>query len=413
MRLHFLGAAREVGRSAILLETRKRIMLDYGVKLGQRSEYPMPAQGSLDAYVLSHAHLDHCGSSPTLYEHANIPCFTTYPTQALSSLLIKDSMKISRLRGEQVPFSSFSFKKYEQAFIPLGYRKPFQLTNDIRLTLLDAGHIPGSAMVELYSERKRVLYTGDLKLEPTRLHAGADIAEKVDILIMESTYSDTEHPDRAKLEKQLAKEIRGTIEQGGTALLPSFAVGRSQELLILLSELLPEADVWLDGMSKTATQIIADYPSYIRDANALRKAMRNAEWVETEAQRRKAVSEPGAIISSAGMLEGGPALSYLLRLNQNSKIILTGYQIEETNARMLLEKKKIDVDGIVTDINLPVEYLDMSAHAGRSDLLRLVKKTNPEKIFCIHGDACEAFAQELCGMGYEAYAPAMGNTFEV
>lgn len=413
VRLTFCGAAREVGRSAILLETGKRLMLDYGVKLGSRSEYPMPLQGSIDAYILSHAHLDHCGSSPMLYETANVPCFTTYPTEALSSLLIKDSMKISRLRGEHVPFSSFSLKKYESAFIPLGYRKPFQLSSDVRVTLLDAGHIPGSAMVEVYAEHKRVLYTGDFKLEPTRLHAGADLEEKVDILVMESTYSDEDHPERKQLEKQLVKEIRETIEQGGIALLPSFAVGRSQELLIVLSELLPDADVWLDGMSKTATQLISDYPSYIRDANALRKAMRNADWVETEAERRKATAKPGVIVSSAGMLDGGPAISYLLRLNERSKIILTGYQIEGTNARTLIETSTVEVDGIPTKIKLPVKYLDMSAHAGRSDLLKLVKKANPEKIFCIHGDACEAFAQELCGMGYEAYAPAMGKTFEV
>lgn len=396
-----------------MLESGKRIMLDCGVKLGARSEYPMPSQGHLDAYILTHAHLDHCGASPLLYEAANLPCFTTYPTQALSSLLIRDSMKIARLRGEPVPFSSFSFKKYESAFIPLSFRKPFQLTGDLRITLLDAGHIPGSAMAEIHSEHKRLLYTGDFKLEPTRLHSGADIEEKIDVLIIESTYSDTEHPERKSLERKLISEIKKTLDLGGITLLPSFAVGRSQELLIILSELLPEAEVWLDGMSKTATGIVADYPSYVRDANSLRKAIRNADFVETEAQRSKALSSPGVIVSSAGMLDGGPALSYLLRLPPRSKVILTGYQIEGTNARMLLEQKKVNVDGIITEIKTPVEYLDMSAHAGRSDLLKLIKKANPEKIFCVHGDACEAFAQELCGMGYEAYAPAMGKTFEV
>lgn len=413
MKLHFLGGAREVGRSGILLEAGKRILLDYGVKLGGRTEYPMPLQGFLDAYVLSHAHLDHSGFAPVLYESANVPCFSTYPTLALSSLLIQDSLKIAKLREGRAPFAPFLLKKFEHAFIPLGYRKPFPMARDVTLTLTDAGHIPGSAITEIYAEHKRLVYTGDFKLEETRLHRGADLAEKVDVLLIESTYSEREHPPRRELERQLREEVKETLELGGNVLFPAFAVGRSQELLILMADLAPGAEVFIDGMSKTATQIVADYPSYVKDANALRRGMKNAEWVETEAQRKKALSKPSIVISSAGMLEGGPALSYLLRLNERSKVILTGYQVEGTNARRLCETRQVEVDGIATEIKTPIEYLDMSAHAGRGDLISFVKKANPEKVFCIHGDACEKFAEELCGMGFEAYAPALGKTFEV
>ena len=413
MRLSFLGAAGEVGRSAVLLESDKRVLLDYGVKLGERVEYPMPVQGGISAYVPSHAHLDHCGFSPALFEHDAPPVFATYPTMALSSLLIKDSMKVTRIRGERMPYSTFSFRKFESSFIPLSYGKPFQLTNQTSITLHDAGHIPGAAIVDVRSQRRRVVYTGDFKLEETRLHRGADFVEKVDVLVMESTYSNREHPERKSLERKLVYEIRTTLESGGNVLLPSFAVGRSQELLILMADLLPDADVFLDGMSRAATRIIMDYPSYVKDAAALRRGARNARWVESDAHRRKALERPSVIISSAGMLEGGPALSYLLKLNPRSKVILTGYQIPGTNARMLVDERKVEVDGIVTEIDVPVEYLDMSAHAGRKELLEFVRRANPEKVFCVHGDWCEEFARELREMGYDAHAPKLGKSYEV
>ena len=413
MKLTFLGASREVGRSAVLMEAGKRLLFDYGVKLGKRVEHPMPFQGFLDAFILSHAHLDHSGYAPALYETMNAPCFATHPTMALSSLLLRDSLKVARLRGEPEPFTSFHIKKFEHAFIPLAYGNPFPLRNDITLTLFDAGHSPGAAIAQVYAERKRVVYTGDFKMEPTRMHSGAEFVEKTNVLITESTYSDADHPDRDKVEKKLVSDVREIIDNGGTVLFPSFAVGRSQELLMFMADRLRGVRTYIDGMSQAATEIAAEYPGYLRDGRSLRKGMKNAEWVESDAQRRKAVSQPGVIISSAGMLEGGPALSYLMRLNKKSKIILTGYQVAGTNARTLWDSRYINVDGMRQDIKLPVDFFDMSAHAGRSDLIKFVKRANPEKVFCIHGDKCEQFAEELCGMGFEAYAPILGSSFEV
>ena len=413
MKLTFLGGAREVGRSAVLMETDKRILFDCGVKLGQRVEYPMPFQGFIDAFVLSHAHLDHSGYAPTLYEHANVPCFATNPTMGLVSLLVRDSLKVARLRGEPEPFTNFHIHKFEHAFIPLSYGNPFPLKSDISLTFFDAGHIPGAAITQVYAERKRIVYTGDFKLGQTRMHNGAEPVEKANILITESTYSESDHPDREKIEQRLVKEVRETIDQGGTVLFPAFAVGRSQELLMFMAERLHGVRTYIDGMSQAATKIAMEYPSYLRDSKSLRKAMKNAEWVENDAQRRKAVSSPGVIISSAGMLEGGPALSYLLRLNKKSKIILTGYQVEGTNARNLWDNRFVNIDGMRHDVKLPVEFFDMSAHSGRSDLVSFIKHANPEQVFCMHGENCEKFAGELCEMGFKAFAPKMGSTFEV
>ncbi|MDD5317271.1 MAG: MBL fold metallo-hydrolase [Candidatus ainarchaeum sp.] len=413
MKLRFLGAAREVGRSGVLLDAGKRILFDYGMKVGEKNEFPLQAPSGIDAVVLSHAHLDHTGSSPALYEKANPPCFLTPPTADLASLLLKDSLKVCRLKGERAPFSQFHLKKMERAVIPLGYGRQFPLSRDSSLTFFDAGHVPGSAIAQVYSQHKRIVYTGDFKMEATRMHRGAEPVENCDVLVIESTYEDHDHPDRPKLEKRIAEEARETMDGGGSVLFPAFAVGRSQELLMLVDDLLPGAQAYIDGMSKTATEIAAAHPQYLRNAKALRKAMRDAEWVETDGQRRKAAEEPSVIISSAGMLEGGPALTYLLKLNERSKIILTGYQVEGTNARSLLEKKRVVIDNSQYEVTIPTEYLDMSAHAGRSDLLAFVKRANPEKVFCIHGDKCEEFAEALRGMGFDAKAPRLGDSFEL
>jgi len=414
MRLSFFGACREVGRSAVLLDAGKRILFDFGVKLGpQKNEYPLAPKPAPDAFVLSHAHLDHSGFAPSLYARANIPCFTTPPTAELCGLLLRDSLKVSRLKNEPEPYSLFQLKKLEQAFVPLAYGRQFPLSRDTSITMYDAGHVPGAAITSIYSQGKKVVYSGDFKMASTLLHAGAKPVAKADALVIESTYSGREHPDRAKLDRTIIAEVRKTLDVGGSVLFPAFALGRSQELLMLISQGVPGAHIFLDGMSRTATEIISRYPQFIRDAKALKKAMQRCTWVESESQRRKAVAEPSVIISSAGMLEGGPSLSYLIRLNAKSKIILTGYQVEGTNARTLLEKRYVEYEGTRYDVKIPVEFLDMSAHAGRTDLLEFVSRASPEKIFCIHGDSCEEFAEELNGMGFSAYAPRPGNSFDI
>lgn len=413
MKTRFLGGVREVGRSAVMVEAGKRVMFDFGMKVGEKNEVPLPFHAGLDALVLSHAHLDHTGCAPALYGHDNPPCFVTPPTAELADLLLKDSLKVARLRGEKPAFTPFQLKRLEQAFIQLPFGKQFNLSRDSSLTFFDAGHVPGSAITQFYTQRKRIVYTGDFKMAPTRLHKGAEPVTDCDTLIIESTYADHDHPDRSRLEKQIAAEVRATLDIGGTVLFPAFALGRSQELLMLVDELLRGTKVYIDGMSKAATKIVSGYPQFIRSAKALSRAMRDAEWVESEAQRKKAASEPCVIISSAGMLEGGPALSYLLKLNDRSKIILTGYQVEGTNARTLIEKKRVVIDGVHYDVKIPVEYLDMSAHAGKGDLLSFVKRANPDKVFCVHGDKCEEFAAELRGMGFAAKAPKPGDVADL
>jgi putative mRNA 3-end processing factor len=413
MKFTFLGGAGEVGRSAYLIEDKKRLLLEYGIKLHQRTEYPLPFQGFIDYSILSHAHLDHSGFIPAIYEYCSPPCIATYPTQALSTLLVKDSMKVQRLKRQKVNFSSISFRKMLSNFIPLPYGQSFSLSDDMSLTFTDAGHIPGSAISSIEIGEKKVVYTGDFKLGDTWMHKGAECINECDVLLIESTYSQREHPDRRKLEEELYSEVTSVLERGGTALLPCFAVGRSQEIIQMLRYFDGDAKIFLDGMAKTASEIMLDYPSYIKDAKYLANCLKTAEWVNSPSQRRKALSKPSVIVSPAGMLEGGPSLMYALGLNEESEIILTGFQVPGTNGRMLLEQHKMRVNGIVQDIKVPVKYFDLSAHASRSDLFRFVEKASPEKIFCVHGDTCQDFAGELRAKGYDAVAPANGESFVV
>lgn len=411
MKITFLGGSREVGRSAFLLENDKRLLLDYGIKLNSRTEYPLPFQGFIDAVVLSHAHLDHSGFVPAVYEYGNAPCFATYPTQALSALLIKDSMKIQRMNKEKSHYSKNDFRKMMNNLIPLTYNNPLNLTDHTSIMLKDAGHIPGSAITQIEADKKRIVYTGDFKLEETWLHKGAELIEDVDILLIESTYSEKEHPPRKKLEEEFYKETIKVLENGGNALLPSFAVGRSQELVQMLRYFDEDAKIYLDGMAKTASQIILDYPSYVKDAKALRAALESVEWVNSDRQRKKALERPSIIVTTAGLVEGGPVLRYILKLNKNSEIIFTGFQIPGTNGRRILDEHKMELNGIEQNIETPAKYMDFSAHAGRKDLFSFVKKANPEKIFCIHGDTCVEFANDLNAEGYDAVAPKMGDSF--
>ncbi|MGC8547380.1 MAG: MBL fold metallo-hydrolase [Candidatus Micrarchaeia archaeon] len=414
MQITFLGGAREVGRSAILVNAEKRFLLDYGIKLDHKTEYPLPLHAKLDAYVLSHAHLDHSGFAPHLYSNSYVQAFGTAPTIELSRLLIEDSIKINKRNHARQEFSKGDLRRFERAYTPCEYGSEIDI-GDYTLSLHDAGHITGSAITLLTSRKtgKRLVYTGDYKLEPQMLQKGAEIV-KSDILITESTYADREHPDRSALVKSFINEVKEIVDNGGTALVPVFAVGRAQEILtILYKNNLIDYTV-IDGMAKQASEIVMRYPGFSTNESLLVEAMKNTTWIGTEKTRESVVS-PAIVVTTAGMLNGGPVLNYILQLNGKSKIFLTGYQLEGTNGRNLLEGKPIIIDNRKHVIRTPVSYYDFSAHAGRKDLYEYVRKSGPEKVICVHGDANVArnFAESLKLEGFDAVAPAPGETLNL
>lgn len=407
-----LGASREVGRSAFIVKTDKNILLDYGLKIFDKSgkpQFPEEFTEELDFMILSHAHLDHSGFLPYLYTFSKTNWFATPPTRDLIEILIADSMKIM---GDTIPYDQTQYMKMLKYWIPAMLKQSMHFGNT-EVKLFDAGHISGSSMIEMTYQGKTLLYTGDFKSADTRMHTGAYYDDEVDVLMIDCTYAQREHPERIETEKKLADEIEETIDNDGNVLLPAFSLGRSQELIRIIRAYNKKVPVYLDGMGKGITDIYLKYPDYIRDAKGFKKDVSTITKVTGPEERAEATKEPSVIVSSAGMLEGGPALKYLFNLNSESKVIFTGYNVEGTNGWRLLNHGELNVDGNTLSVELPVGYFDFSAHAGRKDVLGLIKKVNPEKIICIHGDSTEEFAKELQEMGYGAVAPKVGEKIEI
>jgi len=420
VKLKFLGGSEEVGRSGFLLDAGTKILLDYGIKLERTGiEYPLPVDTNLDAIVISHAHLDHSGHLPHLFQGSKSLAFMTPPTLELSEMLWQDSLKIARIEGNEAPFSRIEIQKTEKYTFPTNYGKKMDISEDVSLEMFDAGHILGSAMTKINMGNKTLVYTGDFKLIETRLHAGADVKAlgKVDYLITESTYGDREQPDRKALEKRFIEEIQDAIDKGGHVLIAAFAVGRSCEIIDILNEYKLNADIYLDGLAQKAANIYLNNPKFLKNPKFLTKALGRANWVRNRKMRQQAIKEPCIIVTTSGMVEGGPVYEYLPKLykDKNSKLFLTGYQVEGTGGRKLLETGKITIDGNELDVKMGVEKFEFSAHASRTELFKTIEKVDPKKVICVHGDVntIQDFQKDIEGHGYEAIVARRGEEVEL
>lgn len=420
MEISFLGACKEVGRSAFLVREKSKILLDYGLKMNSEITHPLPPQGFLDAAIVSHAHLDHSGNVPTLYKTSEVPCYCTIPTLPLMELLLKDAMKVAKLHGLRPQYSQTHLKRMLRNTIALGFDKKTYLTDDFSITLHDAGHILGSASALVETKNSNLLYTGDIKFSDTRLHKAAfDNFKDIDALIIESTYGMREHPNRKEMEKKFVEACNEVIESKGNVLIPSFAVGRCQEIITALDANKFEHPVFMDGMAKDAAEIMIHYPQNIKDFNEFYRAMKHAHWVNGERDRKRALEEPSVIVSPAGMLVGGAAINYLFKIkeNPNSAVFLSGYQAEHTPGRLLLETKRLRYDDY--DLNfskMRVELFDFSAHASSSELKEFAKKIKPKVAFVVHGEPEQA--QHLANwieekVGCYVKVPKFGERIEV
>ena len=315
-----MGGACEVGRSAVLLKGSKNVVLDYGVKLDHKTEYPLQLP-SVDACILSHAHLDHSGNLPFLYRTAFPTTYGTEPTRELSWLLIDDSIKVGKKNHQPPKFSKQQLRAFMGRYAAHEFGSPIDLW-DCTVTFHDAGHICGSAITEIENQntKRKLVYTGDFKLAPQLLQDGAEIV-KSDILITESTYAKREHPDREELIKKFVADLRSVIDSGGTALVPTFAVGRAQELLAILHKNKLSDHVYLDGMARKATEIAMRYSHYTKNDDLLTNAVRKVTTVGSEDHRGDALTGSSIVLTTAGMLNGGPVLNYITRLGPKLKDI--------------------------------------------------------------------------------------------
>ena len=407
MDVRFLGGAREVGRSAVLVNGA--LLLDFGMLADDPPRFPIETPDP-EAVVVSHGHLDHAGTVPALLSRRDRPSIHwTPPTAELARTLARDTLK---LHGGtmQCPFSEAEVKRIGQASRTHGYREPFEAAGH-EVTFYDAGHIPGSAHVLIDDGDTRLLYTADFHSHDQRLVSGTTARPDADVVVCESTYSDVDHEPRADVEERFAESVRTTLWQGGTVVVPAFAIGRTQEMLLICEAY--DIPCYVDGMGKQVTEMLRQYPGFVRDADALRRAKSHARFVTgRDGQRRRIADQNAAIITTSGMLSGGPAMTYIpeIRSNPVNKVTMTGYQVEGTPGRELLETGSAEIDGRVMPVSAQVEQYDFSAHADRDGLLAFLDDYRDGRVLVNHGDRCEAFAATLVDRGLDASAPGLGET---
>ncbi|MCD6444555.1 MBL fold metallo-hydrolase [Candidatus Bathyarchaeota archaeon] len=417
MKITFLGGTCAIGKSAVAVKTSETtVVLDYGVAMDGVPSFPMHiAPRDVDLVIVTHAHLDHSGAVPLFHVSRPIPVYATPVTFDLMELLLNDFLRLS---GYYLPYEYLDMKTMFEFSRPLRYGERVSV-KDVEFTLVNAGHIPGSAQILLEAEGKRILYTGDINDVNTCLLEGAfrDYGP-LDAVIIESTYADEEHPERDELEKEFVESVLEVVERGGKVLVPAFSVGRSQEVLTVLTKWRFDYPMAVDGMAVDATQIFLKHVDWLRDPELFKKAVRTAKWVSGWKDRRLLLKKECVIIAPAGMLKGGTAVFYAEKLAKsgNNAIYLVSYQIPGTPGRELLEKGRFVIGGKIRKVKAKVKRFDFSSHIGMSGFKRLLKelKGNPV-IYAVHGEPekCSALCRYARELGLEAHVPKVGDVYEV
>jgi len=419
MQLRFLGACQEVGRSAIAAKTqRTQILMDYGVMINHDVGFPVHiSPKDLSAVVLTHAHLDHSGLVPLFYVHTSkLPLYGVEPTFKLTKVLVRDMIKLS---GYYLPFEYIDLETMLSHTVPTEYHSKFKV-GDLDITLVNAGHIPGSAQVIVEGDGKRALYTGDFNLVPTHLVTGADKAYKdLDAIVIESTYAAEDHPDRATSEHNFVLACKEVVERGGTVLVPAFGVGRSQEIICMLADNNFPHPVFVDGMALDAIRMLEEYPGSLRNGEQFKRAMREADQINNWQGRRRAARTAGVIVSPAGMLKGGASVFYMenIALNENNGIFLVSYQVEGSPGRILLDEGHFILHGKARKVKARVEKFDFSSHGGKTQLHETLKELDKKThVFVNHGEEanCKLLADYATNeLGLKTTTPRPGEIYDV
>ena len=433
IRLSILGSGRQVGRSCLFLQTpESRVLLDCGFNPAEPSDsseaYPYLEApefdiGQIDAIVLSHAHMDHCAIIPYLYKlQYRGPVYCTAPTRDVAALLMLDFIKIAHAEGRDPMYTADEVKEFVKHTITLEYEEVTDITPDIRITLYNAGHILGSAMVHLHigNGLHNLLYTGDIKYAKTSLlDPSVTSFPRLETMVIESTYGgrDNTQPEKGDSDAYLGEIITATLKRGGKVLVPVLGVGRAQEVILVIEALvrtgqIDKIPVYIDGMVWDVTAIHTAYPEYLNAA--IRKQIFHKDQnpfladifrqVGSQKERKEIMEEKGpcVILATSGMLTGGPSVEYLKGLADNPKnaLVFVAYQGEGSLGRRVQKGEKEIVFGNGNSVNREVlqikcEVLTIegfSGHSSRQQLMNFVRNCSPrpKRVIVNHGESSRA-----------------------
>ncbi len=435
VRTTFLGGYREVGRSCTLLSTREsRVLVDCGINVSAPAGSPESSPylylpdllplSNLDAVIVTHAHLDHQGLVPALFLYGyDGPVYCTTPTRDMMSLLQIDYLKVVTAEGRKPPYGSEQIREAVKHTICVDYEDTIDISPDIKLTFREAGHIIGSSICHFHIRNGlyNIALSGDMKYEKTWLFNPAETKfPRLEAFIMESTYGGKNdmQPSREGAVEIMKDVVLRTIEKGGKVLIPVFAVGRSQEVMLVLEDMMrkgevPKMPIYLDGMIWEATAIHTAYPEYLN--NQLRDEIFNKDHnpfisdifnkVDSMEARADLCSseEPCIVLATSGMLNGGPVMEYLKSWasEEENTLLFVGYQAEGTTGRkiqrgfkeiMLYERNK----PVKVNVALNIENCEgFSGHSDRKQLMNYVARLRPKPEMILLGHGEESKCLEL------------------
>lgn len=464
MKVHFFGATRTTTGSLYLLEVNgHRLLLECGLFQGRRGEtmernrhFPFDPRG-VEAVVLSHAHLDHCGNLPNLCNQGfEGSIFCTFATRDLASIMLQDSavvqaadaLFVSKKRAKQgLPpveplYTATEAEKAVRQFVAVNYDRPLTVVDGVTVTFRDAGHILGSAQVVLDVREDgrsfRYLFSGDIGRGNDDILRDPDVVGGVDFLQIESTYGAREHSVKTSAEEEVCRLVCGTLEASGKVIIPAFSVGRTQQVVYTLHQFtnagrLPRVPIFVDSpLSVNATEVFRLHPECFNDetyAFLREKAnpfgMENLTYIREVAHSMKLndLTEPAIIISASGMAEGGRIRHHLKNNVGDPKnlVLFVGYCAEHTlGAQLLAGRNPVNIFGEPVAVRAQIASIDaFSGHADKHELRRYVDKLDGDirQIAVIHGEEaqCLAFAETLQTLRPHAkvVVPRLGDTLSV